>query len=413
MKRLVLLLALAACGNDVGFAEVPGPLDRYTAEASRQYPTIHALYTGEQGLYRGCGPNGGVCHNSNEYPVLDSMGGILGTIGAGCNMKRAPAATDDLCEGTGDLVTISGQDRELGWIGRDPRDPMGQRWKLTIREPVGAVDPFDLMPVRRGGATIWHLGYYASVSVDAVDETALYLQPYDDLSAAYLATVIFKDAGRPGDPLQLGDPNGNGVFGAMLGGRLVKPGDPAGSYLMRRLVDPTAGPLMPRANCCAWSKPAVRAMWCWIDGLAADGSNALAPIDYARCRPSPDVELLYPELGPTCEASGRCPPTAVVDTSGTDFSSIYRTILVPRCAGSGCHDRDSAAELDFSTEARAYATLVPSRVVAGEPDRSTLWNRIEPSRCQAPCRTMPLRRPALPEAERDAVRMWIEAGAEP
>ena len=409
MRRELVLVALAACGNDIGVTPDEGPIDRYTEEARKQYPTIHALYTGEQGIYRGCGPNGGVCHNGNEYPILDSMGSILDTIDARCNVKRAPSAMDDLCEGKGDLVTIAGADRELGWLGPDTSDPSGRRWKLAFRGALPPLDAFESLPIRRDGVVVWQLGYLGALARDLTDDRAIYLDAYDDFLASVL-TQIFKDAGRPGDAFQLGDPNGNGVFGADLGGRLVKPGDPANSYLMRRIVDPFSGPLMPRANCCAWSKPAVRAMWCWIDRLEPGGANATAPIDYDRCRPSPRMELVYPELGPACEGAGLCPPTAIFD-GGEGFASIYRTILVPKCSGSGCHDRDSAGNVDFASESRAYETLQP-KVEPGVPAGSRLWQRLDPATCRAPCKTMPLDRAPLGKDELDAIRTWIEAGAE-
>ena len=66
------------------------------------------------------------------------------------------------------------------------------------------------------------------------------------------------------DAVQFGDPNRNGVFGVALGNRLIYAGHPERSYLIRRLTDPSAGPLMPLANCCFWSKESLRALWCWI-----------------------------------------------------------------------------------------------------------------------------------------------------
>jgi len=72
---LVALIVLAACGNDTGVK-----IDDADAEARATYPDLAAIYDGERGLYRGCGPNGGVCHNGNEFPNLDSMGSIVANI---------------------------------------------------------------------------------------------------------------------------------------------------------------------------------------------------------------------------------------------------------------------------------------------------------------------------------------------
>lgn len=409
----IAILILAACSDPPPPVD-EGPIDRYTPEARAKYPDLAAIYAGEQGIYRGCGPNGGVCHNGNEYPNLATLGSILDNIDRGCNAKREPATVDDQCERSGDVVTIAGRAYEIGWTAPDARDMSGRRWRLTLRDAPVQVPLFDEMPVRHDGAEVWHLGYYAVAVVDPDDASGktLVLEPYPDEDglpyAAFLATIL-RDAGRPG-ALAVGDPNRNGLFGADLDARLIKPGNPASSYLLRRLTDPAAGPLMPRANCCGWSKASLRALWCWVDGLAPDASNALAPINYDRCRPSPTIELLYPEPGPTCEASGMCPVEAIVDSTATDFPSIYREILVARCSGGECHDRGPVGNVDFSTEERAFTTLRP-KVSPGNPDASRLVQRLDPALCTGGCRTMPLGRAPLPASELARIRTWIQDGA--
>ena len=215
----------------------------------------------------------------------------------------------------------------------------------------------------------------------------------------------------PNDPMsiQLGDANRNGIYGSELDGRIIRPGDPARSYLMHRLTDPAAGPLMPRANCCFWTRAALRALECWIRGLDADGGNALAPIDYDRCGPGTTVELLYPEPGPACETSGLCPVEA--GASGVEgFAGIYADIIVPRCSGAGCHNQMPVGGVDFATEAAAW-TSVSARVVPGDPTASLLYRRLSPELCVEPCQTMPLGRAPLAEVELARIRAWIEAGA--
>lgn len=409
---LLTLLAVAACGND------PAPIDESTAEAREKFPDLPALYGGEQGIYRGCGPNGGVCHNGNEFPNLDSLGSILDNMDQPCNKKRDnPETIHDLCERPGDLVEIGGREIEVAWAGLDETDPLARRWKLGLREPFEPLEDYEELAVRRGDVAVWHLGYYAAASEDPDDPTGttIVLDPYPgdpDLDYAVILTDALKGAGTPVDPaaVRAGDPNRNGVYGAELGGSIIEPGEPANSYLMHRLTDPSAGPLMPRANCCFWTKAALRALWCWIDGLDPDGANALDPIDYDRCSPSPSVQLLYPEPGPGCETSGMCPVEAVDDGGDSAFPAIYADILVPRCSGSVCHDRAMAGGLDFSDEDRAFAT-VSARVMPGDPERSLLFQRISPDLCTGACQTMPLGRPVLPEDERDRIRAWIEAGA--
>jgi hypothetical protein len=245
---------------------------------------------------------------------------------------------------------------------------------------------------------------------DASGKSILIGMPQDPALKAIVVGFLQESGTWRPDRLHFGDPNRNGTFGAELGGRLIKPGDPDKSYLLRRLTDPTAGPLMPRANCCSWTKTSLRALWCWVDGLAPDGSNASAPIDYDHCRASPPVELLYPEPGPMCEAQGLCPVEAAGGTGDATFGSIYSEILTKRCAGDGCHDTGNPGGVDLRTKGAAFDSLY-ARVVPGNPDGSLLVRRLSPSLCTGTCKTMPLDRPTLSDAEIARIRQWIADGA--
>ena len=57
---------------------------------------------------------------------------------------------------------------------------------------------------------------------------------------------------------------------------LVTAGDPDRSFMLKRLIDPAYGELMPR-QCRTWNDAANLALACWIAGLAPDASNAFAP----------------------------------------------------------------------------------------------------------------------------------------
>jgi hypothetical protein len=220
----------------------------------------------------------------------------------------------------------------------------------------------------------------------------------------------------PGDPdaIQLGDPNRDGVFGRDLGAALIVPGAPERSYLMRRLMDPTFGTLMPLANCCFWTRDALRATWCWIAGLDEDGGNALEPIDYAACPPMPPEydRLVYPEQGPMCETSGMCPVRAVDPTEEPSFGAVIGLVRAS-CAGAACHV-GGPADLRFRIpmdDAAAYDAIL-AQVVPGDPMASPLYRRISPDLCMLPdCAPMPLGRPPLAERDRAIVRAWIEEGA--
>ena len=411
--RWALVLALAGCGEDRR-----GNDDELDALARAQYPDVSALYAGDHGVYRGCGPNGGVCHNGNEFPNLSSLGSIVANINVPCNQKRDSAIEfDDMCERTGDRVEIAGQKIEIGFIEVLPDPAYYRLWlrAAPMTLPTGeALMVWRAIPDGAGGMLDMPFlpltAAFLAYGDDPAEMTgrAILLARADDPQGAIAGFLDESGLPRP-DRFHYGDPNRNGTFGADLGARLIKPGDPDKSYLLRRLTDSTMGPLMPRANCCSWTKTSLRAMWCWIDGLAPDGSNATAPINYDTCRPSPPDQVLYPEPGAMCETQALC-PVQPIDDGGTSFGSIYTQILTARCAGDGCHDTGNPGGVDFRSRAAAFETLA-EKVVPGDPDASVLYRRLSPTLCIGACKTMPLDRPPLAAAQLDRIRTWIAEGA--
>ncbi len=424
MRLVSILFVFAACGND---RATVGTINDDDAAAREQFPDLARLYAGDAGLYRGCGPNGGVCHNGNEFPNLDSMGSIVDGIGRSCNQKRERAdSLHDLCERTGDVVEINMEKIEIAAIYPDPNDTMDppRAWLLEMRtKPTNLFRSYERLDVFRDNVIIANLRYSLdgeSLLDLALDPTGRTLRmqlsppPESGYDGGAEAAKRLAKSGIPGaaDALRVGDPNRNHLFGAELGGKIIVPGDPQRSYLLRRLTDPSAGPLMPRANCCFWSKLALRALWCWVASLDETGSNAFAPINYDACPASPTVLLGYPELGDGCETAGLCPPLALGGTNEPTFPSIYAEIFVPKCSGEGCHDRAPyGGEVNFSDQETAYDTL-STKVAPGDPDASTLARRLEPATCIAPdCRVMPLDRPQLLAGDIARIRQWISDGA--
>ena len=398
------------------------------------YRTIEDVYAGPAGIYRGCGPNGGVCHNGREYPDLRTLGAVLEHIDKPCNQKRdAPREVHDLCERAGDLLRSDEASSELGFVEPvDAQEEVPRRYRIRVRDPlrgdVAAAIWRITRPVAGQEVELWSLSAAgAQVVLDPADASGQSLlvqlppapvpsdmdpEPYD-MGAEYSRALA--GAGQHADPtaIQLGDPNRNGTFGASLGGRLIKPGQPAQSYLLKRLTDPGAGPLMPRANCCYWTKDSLRAIYCWIAGLRPDASNALDPIDYAACPDGPLERVRYPEPGPQCETSGLCPVEAegVALPDQPTFDNLYRNVFLQSCSGTFCHVDRGVANLDMRSAETAYRDL-RARVVPGDPMGSRLYQRIEPSLCLAPaCSTMPLDRPVLAAEARDLVARWIQLGA--
>jgi hypothetical protein len=391
------------------------------------YPTLEALYGGEQGIYRGCGPNNGVCHNAKEFPNLATMGAVIDNVGAACNEKRdTPKTMDDLCERVGDSLHVGGTAIEIAHIDPDPTQAL--EFHVTLRSAPPALGASPTLDVTRevdgASAEVYTLSQYGVTAAvdpsDATGKTLLFtipapdpsLPPYED--AGTLAAALMKNVGVPADPssIQVGDPNENGVFGAELGGKLIVPGDTSRSYLFKRLTDPSAGPVMPRANCCYWTKKSLRALWCWVSGLKSDGSNALDAIDYGSCPDGPVENIVYPEPGPACESSGMCPvqPGTTVPDDPT-WHNVYTNILVPNCGGGACHVEGPQGGLDMSTEDNAW-TGVSARVLPGNPSASKLYVRIDPPLCMTPsCTTMPLGRAPLSNQLVGIVGNWIQAGA--
>jgi hypothetical protein len=375
------------------------------------YPTIERLYDGAEGIYRGCGPNNAVCHNSREYPQLATLGSVLFHINAPCNQRRDnPREMHNLCERRGDAVKLDDADPvEIAWIDQGDHE---RQWLLVLRAPLPIGEDARVSIVRPGppARVLFDLSGIAKSRANdsrriVIDLPSLNDRGEDDYG--HYATGL-RESGVVGNPsaIQVGDPNRDGVFGAELGGALIRPGDPARSYLVLRLTDATAGPLMPRANCCFFTTAALRALHCWIAGLKPDGSNALEAIDYRSCPPGPPDTVSYPEPGPHCVATARCPVEPKVPRNlGAGWSHVYESILRPTCA-SCHHGARPAGALDLGTADAAYRSLLQGgRVVPGDPSKSSLVKRITPAHCGAHC--MPKGAPPLSAEQRSAIEKWI------
>lgn len=277
---LALVLVLAACGTEP-VSEVP--------QTEPVYPDVVSLF--DRAIAPTCSLNNGVCHNSNNYPDLHTAAAIVATLDEPCNVElEDPTQVHDACEPAADHLVIASAgidarivraqllDSELTAEARDLT-----QITLTLDPPPAALAPgaTDTI-VKRDGITFSVGEYGAKVSaVQGADVTL-------DLRSAYgewTAKQFFDVRAYPPGPLTLhvGDPNGNGVEGALVMAMpLVTAGDPDRSFMLKRLVDPAFGELMPR-QCRTWNDAANLALACWIAGLSPDASNAYEPIDYDRC----------------------------------------------------------------------------------------------------------------------------------
>ncbi|MDB4965634.1 MAG: hypothetical protein JWN44_1323 [Myxococcales bacterium] len=258
-----------------------------TMTVAEQYPTYRALH--EAVVTPTCGPRGGVCHNSKQFPDLHTPENMLAVIGARCNqLTESAAQVSDQCEPPGDLLILdggadAGTKTRIGFVTVDPASP--PQWvTLTTHDPIahdGSAVAFSI--VRDGDPksplTLKYpaqLATHAGQSVVTISNLPL-LGPG---MRSFLTTPYMP--GYDGE-LQLGDPNQNGKFGYDMGEALIKPGAPAQSFLVQRILG-TVPPRMPLANG-DLTADQTYALQCWILQLDPDAANADGPIDYSRCPP--------------------------------------------------------------------------------------------------------------------------------
>lgn len=445
-----LLCLLLACGE--GSAGPPGAPPAPSPEKEKEgmemgpradsarakYPDFPALF--DRSLQRTCSPNFGVCHRSRQYPDMSTAASFVAAIGQRCNQLRdEPTTVDNICEPAGDElqlaaggVTYRGHIGAVSVLPPDATLLTATHVVLRLREPLPtayvATAAAALVRTTPGlGELLMNLP--ANIVADAQQGEATVILTAAPLRSATVAGVRWTDfllppKYIPGSMAQvhLGDPNGDGVFGAALGGQEIKPGDPRGSYLYLRSIAPLAAPSMisntkppapmiesqmPLANYDYWDiEPAIEALYCWIKGLRPDGGNALGKIDYDACGELPE------DLRPRHQGG-----------EASTWSGIWANILQPSCATSGCHDKGTrAGELDLGDVQGAWTALwnrPPAQRVADpevklvypfNPDASYLMQKLKGT--AAAGARMPLGR-ELPQRDKaiEAIVTWINQGA--
>lgn len=259
------------------------------AEARVTFPRFVDLQT--KVLSSTCSPNPGVCHNSANYPNLETAGNSLTWIGAACN-PEIPNPLDgwDACEKKGHvLVADPAGDpfrSAIAWIEKTAPgawtvrlvDPSPATRRVTVAfedaEGAGFYDPPEVVDEE-------DLDENFSVTVDLVAESADVVLSVNtekavnrDLADSILATV------------RGGDPNHNGTFGAesVPAGAVIHAGDLSRSYLWGRITGTVPGSRMPLAND-PITFPGYVAIACWIESLDDTDAapDAEGPIDYDTC----------------------------------------------------------------------------------------------------------------------------------
>jgi hypothetical protein len=398
--------------------------DPFVLEAQRDLPTgldLHAKV-----IVRTCSPNGGVCHNSKEYPDLHTPANFLALLGAPCNVQPGtPEKAFDRCERPGDRLRL-GEEREVevgyldflpGELGRDtPKDASAPGLHIHLAAPIleGKRDVYGTARFVRSFVT-------AGGEVRALDFATFRTRFWVLTGGTHLLGEVPRD--RADEVRELlsvgilqGDLNRNGVYGARAGAGgpvpLLAPGAPESSYLIGRMRGlmkagdqeiQVPGTRMPLANQ-PLSIPEMLALYCFVEGLAAQPAppNLASAIDYVRCSYSRDPSGLN-LLG-----------------AGVSWRGRVKNILDFRCTG--CHSgNDPQGGLDLSGDGAYARLLAPSKqqpsaalLVPGDPAASYLWRKLagEPGIVGA---RMPLDAQGaaskLDDAELRDLRAWIEAGA--
>lgn len=261
-------------------AAPPNPL----AQAAVLYPNFQALHSGV--VVGACASTSGACHDSEQFPDLYTPESLLATINERCNASTAdPLQIHDLCEPAGDVLLVKGGP-DQGWMSRvgfvtDHTSDPEATIVLTLHDPT----PHDAQNVPASIVRRFDASNAREIPLGFVLSTQAG-QSQAILSADDLLPELvdfFTSTFTPGlaEQVVLGDPNRNGVFGADLGGALIKPGDLDRSFLIERILG-IVPPQMPLANA-DLSAVQIAALECWVLQLLPDGSNADGPIDYSEC----------------------------------------------------------------------------------------------------------------------------------
>lgn len=286
---LAATLLAAACGGgkkDEGAAPTPTPDPNehvWVQEARVQFPNFLDLQTNV--ISSTCSPNPGVCHNSSNYPNLETAGNTLAHVGAPCNVEIPdPTQGWDSCERHADYLRAStgggggAFTSRIAWM-----EHVGPgTWNVGFEDPapgtqsrrVDVLDA-DMNPVFQSPAD-WQVNV---ALVQGTNHASLTVGGGDDFIRDYVDSIL--------QTVIEGDPNRNGTWGAESAaveeGALIYPGDPARSYLWGRLTGTVPGFRMPLANA-PLTNPAYVALACWIEQLAGDDDpQAEDAIDYTNC----------------------------------------------------------------------------------------------------------------------------------
>ncbi|HLT40786.1 MAG TPA: hypothetical protein VK034_31130 [Enhygromyxa sp.] len=441
LSVIALFGLLGACTISSDFD--PGEIDFEPNRPETESPDDPAPYTGDDEIvlaaqskfrtgielhqkviWRTCTPNGGVCHNSKEFPDLRTPANFVAAFGQNCNVQYGEyQSVYDRCERPGDRFKLSGGgvntgQVEVGWIesipgprfegeGLPPADSPGFHIHLADPLPgdqtnVYATGEFERTFINDGKVQDFTFAEYS---------TRWYILPG---RRHLIAEVREYQLDQVQELLSVGiiegDPNRNEVYGARQNDpvHLLDPGSPETSYLIARLRgemlgEQIPGSRMPLANA-PFTIEEMLALFCLVEGFPENGTEADLErgIDYASCSYSDDPAGLN-LLG-----------------EGVTWSARISKILEFNCGG--CHSGTApAAELTLLGEDVYARLLEPSMqnpemplITPGVPEQSYLYLKLigDDSIVGNPMPYNPLTgKGALSEAEIADVLTWITNGA--
>lgn len=316
--------SLVLGGCTVGTSFDPGEIDFEPDRPETETPDDPNPYTGDDPIvleaqskfrtgiefhqkviWRTCTPNGGVCHNSKEFPDLRTPANFVNAFGANCNVQYGEyQSVYDRCERPGDRFRLSGGgvntgQVEVGWLeaipgpffegeGLPPEDSPGLHIHLADPMPGDQIEVYSTGEFARtfitdGKVEDFSFAEYTTLWYILPDRTHLIGEVRDyqlDQVSNLLAVGVIE-----------GDPNRNAVFGAREDDpvHLLEPGSPETSYLIARLRgvmmgEEVPGSRMPLANA-PFTVPEMLALFCLVEGFPDEGTEADLDrgIDYQNC----------------------------------------------------------------------------------------------------------------------------------
>jgi hypothetical protein len=282
--------------------------DAIVLEAQSKFRTGIELH--QKVIWRTCTPNGGVCHNSKEFPDLRTPANFVAAFGQNCNVQYGEyQSVYDRCERPGDRFKLEGGgintgQVEIGWIESIPgpyfegeglpfSDSPGVHIHLADPMPGDQVEvystgQFERTFINDGKVEDFTFAEYTTLWYILPDRRHLIGEVRDyqtDQVQELLSVGVIE-----------GDPNRNDVFGARQDDpvHLLDPGSPETSYLIARLrgemVDEQIpGSRMPLANA-PLTMAEMLALFCLVEGFPEGGteSDLDRAIDYGNCSYSDD-----------------------------------------------------------------------------------------------------------------------------